>query len=419
MFQLSFIKDELTDDNKDYLKINKRRAVRGVIMYKGSLLMVKTANGDYKFPGGGVDKYEDDKYALLREIREETGYVDVEVAFCIGTAFEQNLDTFQDNTMFQMDSVYYLCKLRSLEQLDPKLDDYERELEFKGEFVSVDDAYINNKSLESGTDQASAWLDRETAVLGTLRDSLVDKLLLDIYECGQIMKSADRTDVHIDGKDGHANFVTNYDKQIQNELKKRLLAIYKDASFVGEEDDEKSSISDGFALIVDPIDGTTNFMKDYKMSCISVGITYNGEQVAGIVYQPYANEMYTAQLGQGAYLNGNPIHVSNSPLENSLVVFGTAPYYEELTDKSFAKAREVIRYCIDVRRSGSAALDLCSVAVGRADMFFEYRICPWDIAAGSIIVTEAGGQISTIEGTPITLEDKCSILATNGVTYLP
>jgi len=78
-----------------------------------------------------------------------------------------------------------------------------------------------------------------------------------------------------------------------------------------------------------------------------------------------------------------------------------------------------LRQCIDVRRSGSAALDMCAVASGRADMYFEYRVCPWDIAAGSIIVTEAGGSVSTVDGEPINLKDKCSILATNSVTYLP
>lgn len=98
-----------------------------------------------------------------------------------------------------------------------------------------------------------------------------------------------------------------------------------------------------------------------------------------------------------------------------MVLFGTAPYYEELNKKSFEMAYDYFKRSLDVRRSGSAALDLCSVAAGRAELFFELRLCPWDFAAGSLIVEEAGGKVTTVEGTPVTLDTPCSMLATNGV----
>lgn len=251
-----------------------------------------------------------------------------------------------------------------------------------------------------------------------LKGGIVDSIAPIILECGQMMKNADRSVLNVDDKAGHSNFVTNYDKQIQEELRRKLLTVLPMAVFVGEEGDEQPSIDSGYAFIVDPIDGTTNFMKDYRQSCISVGVTKDGKQVAGVVYQPYSNELFVAEKGKGAYLNGSPIHVSNSDMDHALVVFGTAPYYEELRHKSFEKAEAFCARCIDVRRSGSAAIDLCSVAAGRTDLYFEYCICPWDIAAGSLIVEEAGGHISQVDGSEITLKSKCSILATNGITYM-
>lgn len=234
-------------------------------------------------------------------------------------------------------------------------------------------------------------------------------------ECGEIIiLNADRSKSCVDEKAGHANFVTTYDKKVQQELRKRLLQILPEAVFVGEEEDIHASVAKGYAFIVDPIDGTTNFIKNYHMSAISVGLALDGERHMGIVYNPYLNEMFTAIKGYGAHLNGEPIHVSSEPLKNGIVLFGTAPYYEELNRRSFEMAYDYFKRSLDVRRSGSAALDLCSVAAGRAEVFFELRLCPWDFAAGSLIVEEAGGKVTTAEGEPLTLQDACSLIATNG-----
>lgn len=244
---------------------------------------------------------------------------------------------------------------------------------------------------------------------------LLNQIMEIVRSCGEIILHADRSKSCIDAKAGHANFVTTYDKKVQQELEKRLLEILPEAFFVGEEEDIHASITKGYAFIVDPIDGTTNFIKDYHLSAISVGLTLDGERFMGVVYNPYLNEMFTAIKGQGAFLNSTPIHVSSEPLENGVVLFGTAPYYEDLSKKSFEMAYDYFQRSLDVRRSGSAALDLCNVAAGRAELFFELRLCPWDLAAGSLIVEEAGGKITTAEGTPITLHKPCSVIATNGI----
>ncbi len=246
-------------------------------------------------------------------------------------------------------------------------------------------------------------------------EQLLSQITEAVRACGEIILHADRGKSCIDEKAGHANFVTTYDKKVQQELQRRLAEILPEAVFVGEEEDIHASVADGYAFIVDPIDGTTNFIKDYHLSAISVGLALDGERYMGVVYNPYLKELFTAVRGQGAYLNGAPIHVSSEPLENGVVLFGTAPYYEELNKKSFEMAYDYFKRSLDVRRSGSAALDLCSVAAGRAELFFELRLCPWDFAAGSLIVEEAGGKVTTVEGTPVTLDAPCSMLATNGV----
>lgn len=248
-----------------------------------------------------------------------------------------------------------------------------------------------------------------------LESGVVEKIAQEVYACGQIIKNADRSSVRIDEKEGHANFVTSYDKRVQEELQKRLLAIQPEAVFVGEEEDIYASIEKGVAFIVDPIDGTTNFIKDYCCSSISVGITEDGVQTAGIVYNPYLDELFVAERGKGAYRNGERIHVSGQPLENGIVLFGTAPYFEELSRKSFDMAYDYFGKALDIRRSGSAAIDLCNIACGRAELYFELVLSPWDYAAGSLIVEEAGGKVTTVEGEPITLTRPCSIKATNGI----
>ena len=139
----------------------------------------------------------------------------------------------------------------------------------------------------------------------------------------------------------------------------------------------------------------------------------SGKVEIGIVYNPYLNEMFWAQRGKGAYCNDKRINVSNQPLNNGIVLFGTSLYYEELNEKTFEMAYEYFKQALDVRRSGSAALDLCSIAAGRAELFFELRLSPWDYAAGTLIVEEAGGVVTTVEGEAISFDKPCSVLARN------
>lgn len=235
-----------------------------------------------------------------------------------------------------------------------------------------------------------------------------------ILAAGKIIMNADRNTETVEEKTGHANFVTSYDKAVQEMLKKRLLEILPEAVFVGEEEDVHREIQKGYSFIVDPIDGTTNFIRDMHCSTVSIGLLLDAEPVYAAIYNPYLSELFTAQKGQGAFLNGQPIHVSGKPLSESIILFGTSPYYPELAKKSFELLINLFNRALDVRRFGSAAYDLCMVAAGRAELFFEMQLSPWDYAAGSLIVKEAGGQATQLDGTPLSYGHPCSVLARGG-----
>lgn len=253
-----------------------------------------------------------------------------------------------------------------------------------------------------------------------MSEQILEKIADLVRECGLLVKNADRRHLHVDAKAGRANFVTEYDKKVQERLRAGLLAIIPNAHFIGEEGSSQAFSRSGAFFIVDPIDGTTNFIRDYHASSISVALVVDGAAELGVVYNPYLDEMFTAQRGRGAFCNGSQLHVSSEPLENALVIFGTSPYREDLSEKSFKLAYAYLKKAVDVRRSGSAALDLCAVAAGRADLFFELSLSPWDYAAGALIVEEAGGIASDADGGKLAYDHPCSVVARNkAVKTLP
>ena len=241
---------------------------------------------------------------------------------------------------------------------------------------------------------------------------MLQKIISIVHECGEIMLSASDIEHKVHQKEGKGNFVTDYDSRVQAALKEKLLELVPDALFFGEEDDADSvDISRGYAFIVDPIDGTSNFMRGYRTSCISVALARDGYPVMGVVYNPYMQETFYAEKGKGAFLNGKPIHASERTLEQGLVLFGTAPYNADLAKKSFEVAYRYFCRAEDLRRSGSAAIDLCALACGRGEFYFELILSPWDYAAGALIVEESGGIVSDLEGNPVTYDKKQTVSA--------
>lgn len=240
-------------------------------------------------------------------------------------------------------------------------------------------------------------------------------------EAAKIMLSAHDIDRAVTVKPGDANFVTAYDVAVEEFLFRELGARMPEAVIIGEEAEENHTelLRSNLALLIDPIDGTTNFIHNYRYSSISVGVCDRGTMVWGAVLNPYSGMLYHAERGHGAFVQSpdgreTPIHVSDRTLDKGLAGFGTSPYYrEELGERTFGAVYKLFGIARDVRRSGSAALDLAMVAAGSLDVFLEYRLSPWDIAAGSLLVTEAGGVITQTDGSPLTFEHPCSVLAGN------
>ena len=201
-----------------------------------------------------------------------------------------------------------------------------------------------------------------------------------------------------ESKSGQMDVVTQYDRAVQEQLINSLGAAVPGAKFFCEENDRHDDLKAEHVFIIDPIDGTMNFVRHMNHSCISVAYASGGEVLAAAVYNPYVDEMFTAVKGQGACVNGKAIHVEDKPLCETLVCYGSSPYHAHLTEPTFSLLRKVFPICLDVRRQGSAALDLCSAASGRAGVYFEYCVCLWDYAAGMLIVQEAGGICRTLEG---------------------
>ena len=232
-----------------------------------------------------------------------------------------------------------------------------------------------------------------------------------LREAGDLILSASSIKDTVTAKEGPANFVTKYDVAVQQLLQDRLLALRPQAHFIGEESEAKEDSLHGEAFIVDPIDGTTNFIKGWNASAISVAMLREGVVVTSAVFDPYRQEFFYAEKGQGVTCNGQPLQVSGEALADSLVCFGTSPYYPEVWDRSFALARALLEQACDLRRGGSAVVDLCQLARGSAGLFFERRLSPWDYAACSLLVTEAGGRICQMDGSPLVFDRPCSVLA--------
>lgn len=214
---------------------------------------------------------------------------------------------------------------------------------------------------------------------------------------------------------GDADFVTEVDIAVSTFLKRELHALYPEIGFFSEE--ESGSLCDN-CWILDPIDGTTNLVYGYNLSSVSLGHYLNGEIVYGIVFNPFNGEVFTAQKGQGAYLNHQTkLIVSNRSHQNSIIEFGAGSTHKENADVNFTLAKEIFKQCVDVRRICSSALDLCFIAAGRIDGYFERVLKPWDIAAGSLILTEAGGKITDYDGAEVQFSNSTSVIASNTVVH--
>ena len=233
-----------------------------------------------------------------------------------------------------------------------------------------------------------------------------------IRVAGQMILDAHLEKNNIHQKTSPANFVTDYDVRIQTYLIEKLSGLVPGCGFFGEEETEGNKRTvEGYTFFIDSIDGTTNFMFDYHNSCVSVGLALDGEMIAGWVFDPYKDCFWSAARCKGAKLNGKQIVIEDKGLSDGIVAFGCARYNDGGVDLMFDVVKELFLQSLTIRNGGSAAIDLCRIASGSNVAYIELLLQPYDYAAASVIIEEAGGLISQVDGKPITLDRGCSIIA--------
>jgi myo-inositol-1(or 4)-monophosphatase len=198
---------------------------------------------------------------------------------------------------------------------------------------------------------------------------------------------------------GVLDYVTQADRDSEEMIRRIVLARFPDHSFLAEEGGLEAGREDAL-WVVDPLDGTINYMSSLPIFSVSVGFMAGGRVEAGVVYDPSRDELFSAVRGRGAFLNGRPIRTNDvSDLSRSVVITGFPHQVRGQIEAYLVGFREIFAISAGIRRLGSAALDLCYTAAGRADGFWEPKLSPWDVAAGSLIATEAGAVVTDFDGT--------------------
>lgn len=236
-------------------------------------------------------------------------------------------------------------------------------------------------------------------------------------EAGRFLKMSVGKFKHIERKLGQeTNLVTEIDKKSEEIIIAKIKQRYPHHDFLAEESGSHQKESE-YRWIIDPLDGTTNFTHGFQFFSVSIALEVKGEVVVGVVYDPTMDELFTAEKGNGAYCNNKPIGVSDrSTLIESMLVTGFPYNIKENPDNAIQHFVNFVTEAQAIRRLGSAALDLCYVAAGRLDGFWEVSLNPWDMAAGVLVLQEAGGKYTDFRGFPSTIYNK-QMLASNGLIH--
>lgn len=213
-------------------------------------------------------------------------------------------------------------------------------------------------------------------------------------------------------KGGFANIVTSSDVAVQEFLRERLSQLIPDSGFLCEEED-MHDLSHEYTWIIDPIDGTANYARGIRECAVCVGLKHNEAMELGVVYLPRAEELFSAQKGRGAWLNDKPISVSQRSFQNAVLCTALSVYHKEYAQLCSDIIVDTFLKCNDIRRFGAAAPELCYLAMGRCELYFEYLLSPWDFAAASLILSEAGGVLCALDGAPLDPTQPSGVLAAN------
>ncbi len=229
---------------------------------------------------------------------------------------------------------------------------------------------------------------------------------------GEVQRKRLRTDYSVDFK-GEKNLVTEVDRQCEELIVAAVRKEFPGSDILAEENTYESRES-SLKWIIDPLDGTTNYAHGFPWFCVSIALEIEGDVTLGVIYNPLMDELFTTVKSEGARLNGERIHVSvNQPMRNCLLATGFPYDKTRDNENNFESFVEFQLSARAIRRAGSAALDLAYVAAGRLDGYWERKINPWDVAAGTLLVAEAGGRVTDFTGAPYSIYNK-RIVASNG-----
>src|SRR5678810_26591 len=247
-------------------------------------------------------------------------------------------------------------------------------------------------------------------------DSLLSVATDAARQGGAVLAECSRNGVHIELKQT-INLVTNADHQAEQRIIDVIHAAFPDHPVLAEERGLSEPCPSRYKWVIDPLDGTTNFAHGFPAYCVSVGVECDGRAIIGVVYDPTRDELFTAQMGHGAYLNGIRISVSTTDhLDRALLVTGFAYNIRETTNNNLDHFARFALKVQGLRRTGTAALDLCYVAAARFDGFWEVTLNPWDMAAGVVILREAGGTVTDFKGAPHSIYGQ-ELVASNGLIH--
>jgi myo-inositol-1(or 4)-monophosphatase len=236
------------------------------------------------------------------------------------------------------------------------------------------------------------------------------------YRAGKILNAHFGNLSHVTKK-GDIDLVTEADIESEKAILSTIHETFPEHSILAEESGGVNNSDDPGQWIIDPLDGTTNFTHNLPIFAVSIAFAVNNRVMVGVVFNPIHGELFTAIRGKGAYLNDRPMHVSKTTLlQDSLLVTGFPYNFHSMTDTLITRFTKCLLASQGVRRLGSAALDLCYVAAGRFDGFWENNLKPWDTAAGALIAQEAGGQVTDFKNTAFDM-NMVEILATNGYIH--
>lgn len=258
----------------------------------------------------------------------------------------------------------------------------------------------------------------ESGLQSALYSRLTTVAILAAQRAGDEVARAFQTDFAVENKEGRHNFVTEIDKKAEDIIKETIKEFFPEHTFLAEEGGDDGANPGGIKWVIDPLDGTLNFVHHIPMFCISIAATTDGTPLSGVVYHPLLKELFVAEKGKGAFLNGRRLHVTEvDTLENAYLATGFPYNSHENPHHCIELVQEFLKLGSPLRRIGAAALDLAYLAAGRFDGFWEVFLKPWDYIAGRLLIEEAGGILTDFEGQPYNNLEEGPVIASNGLLH--